>query len=197
MSDIKQQLAQHKYALLLIALLVVAKFIVVPTLAWQDATIENNRLLAKRVQKSEFAVNNQQLATESADKLVNQITLMQGLLFKHQSKSRFQLAEQKKIETLFSEHDIKITRLAWQKMIPTPEWGVTHFELRVDIEGELYDLHRLHVALESQTQWYGVENFNFKLEKLRKREQGIDLGKVTGRMNIKLFMQDPNNGNKV
>ena len=73
MASLKQQLQQHSNALLLISALIVVKFIVMPTVEWQDDTLVSNALLEKRLNKSAFAIDKktqmQQMLAQSTNQL--------------------------------------------------------------------------------------------------------------------------------
>jgi len=179
-------LKQHALALSLIALLVLIKFVIIPTLAWQELTISSNQLLQQRLNKSSYALNNEIQMQSDLIEITAQLLKIKAILFNYQSKSRFQLTEQKKLESLFEQHNIEITRLAWKLELPLPQWQVVQHEIRFDIKGLVVDLQKLQATLDSRVQWYNNDDFNFKFDKRR----GNKLGKVTGRMTIKLYMKE-------
>ena len=192
MASLKQQLQQHSNALLLISALIVVKFIVMPTVEWQDDTLVSNALLEKRLNKSAFAIDKKTQMQQMLAQSTNQLKKIQQLTFDHQATNRFQLNQQKYFEALFEEFQIEITQLVWQAAIPRNQWLLTQYEVKLRIKGALVNLQKLQAALESQPQWFASNSFNYRLEKLRKN----NLGKVTGRMSITMYMQQKTQQNE-
>ena len=99
MASLKQQLQQHSNALLLISALIVVKFIVMPTVEWQDDTLVSNALLEKRLNKSAFAIDKKTQMHQMLPQSTNQLNQL------------YQLNQEKGDENFklnLGQHDVRV-----------------------------------------------------------------------------------------
>jgi len=181
-----ESIKQYALALSFIALLILVKFVVVPVYQWQQETISSNDSLELRLTKSSYALNNKDEMKAALAKTSEKLSKIKSVLFNYQTKSKFQLAQQKKLELLFERHNIDISKVTWQLAVPLPTWQIIRYEVRFDIQGQVADLQKLQVTLDSQSKWYNNDNFNFRLDTRRDN----NLGKASGRLSLKLYMQE-------
>ncbi|GAP74600.1 hypothetical protein W04_1116 [Pseudoalteromonas sp. SW0106-04] len=109
-----KELLKYKHYLLVIAALVIAKFILTPL--WEDVLVRQNELLLKerKVLKTEQLMS----ARDSLDKYQGQLDIaafkIHPYLFSVQSDAEFKLQAQGKIEGLLKEHDCNVESIGWE-----------------------------------------------------------------------------------
>ncbi|MFT5755299.1 MAG: hypothetical protein ACI9LM_000006 [Alteromonadaceae bacterium] len=177
---------KHYPALFVIALLICVKFVIVPLFDWQNEMITTNALLTKRLVKSSAVIDNQALFQSQLSKMDKQLEKGEQLFFANSPQSLFQLAQQKKLEQLFTQHNMTINGLRWKVPITKKNWRLILNEVRFTFKGSVADLQQLQMTLESQVQWYDNYNFNYTLDERHEKK----LGQVSGRMSLKLYMRE-------
>ena len=180
-----ESLKKHSAALTFIAILIVLKFAVMPIYQWQQSTVANNALLDKRLTKSEFAIQNKQEMKAALTQLKKETDKIKEVVFSYQVTNKFQLAQQKRIESAFEDSKIQITNLSWQLPIQLHDWGLIQYEIKLRVNGEVIDMQKLQQNIESGDKWFDTSEFHFRLDKRRENR----LGKASGRMSVKLYMQ--------
>jgi hypothetical protein len=181
-----ESLKKHRLALVFIALLILAKWLIVPLYDWQQSTLASNNALAQRLAKSAYALENQQQTAATLAAQTKLLEQAENALFNYQATNSFQLAQQRLIESIFATYDMQITQLAWQIPVPLTSLPLTEYEMKLRFTGRATALAKLLSTLNSQEQWFTFDNFQFRFDKRRVKR----LGGFDGRMSIKLYMRE-------
>jgi hypothetical protein len=181
-----ESLKKHYLSLIVIILLAAIKFAVIPLLNWQNEMILSNSLLTKKLFKSSQAIDNQDLYQLELSKIEQQLNQGEQLFFNYTPQSLFQLTQQKNIEQLFNQHNIKINGFRWKVPQTKKQWQLILNEVKISFKGTVIDLQQLQMSLESQKQWFDNYDFNYTLDVRHEKR----LGKVSGRMSLKLYMRE-------
>lgn len=171
--------------IIILGLLLCSKFIFVPIYEWQLQTMSENEFKLKKLNKSNFAINNlEQLSVDLINMQLKKDSL-QPLLFDYTAENVFQLKQQQWLESLFSEKNITLTNVGWQVQVPINDWEMIQHQVKVSFSGNASDLQQLHALLESQSEWVEIIEFNHRFG----RKRAEKLGEISGYMTLRFYMR--------
>lgn len=174
---------QHGLLLSLMAILVIAKFVVVPVIDWQSNIIADIRLLEKKQAKITTVIATQDDNQKIGVKLSNIIAHVDTLFFPYQGESAFKLSQQKMLEALLAKHELKSQNIGWGIITPLDELSAVRYQLQMRFSGSSINVIEFISALESHPQLIDVIDFNLSL----KRQRDEYLGTMSGRMTLHLY----------
>jgi hypothetical protein len=171
--------------IIILGLLLCSKFIFVPIYEWQLQTMSENEFKLKKLNKSNFAINNlEQLSVDLTNMQLKKDSL-QPLLFDYTAENVFQLKQQQWLESLFSEKNITLTNVGWQVQVPINDWEMIQHQVKISFSGNASDLQQLHALLESQSEWVEIIEFNHRFG----RKRAEKLGEISGYMTLRFYMR--------
>ncbi|MFT7008487.1 MAG: hypothetical protein ACJAXJ_003027 [Colwellia sp.] len=171
--------------IIILGLLLCTKFIFVPIYEWQLQTMSENEFKLKKLNKSNFAINNLEQLSVDLTNMQHKKDSLQSLLFDYAAENVFQLKQQQWLESLFSEKNITLTNVGWQVQVPINNWDMIQHQVKVSFSGKATDVQELHVLLESQSEWVEIIEFNHRFG----RKRAEKLGEISGYMTLRFYMR--------
>jgi Tfp pilus assembly protein PilO len=180
-----QELKQHAWLLSLVALLVIAKFIIMPIFTWQDALLADIGVLTTKQKKISKVLANQHSNKQLGEKLLTTLKPVDGLFFPFQSDTRFKLSQQKMLEELLAEHNLNVGNVGWQVTTDLDMLGVTRYPISIRFTGKTADTINFIAAIERNSRHIEISKLNLTL----KGQRGEGIGRINGNVTLRLFME--------
>lgn len=189
MSVIKEK----PYLILLLALLLVAKLVILPIYEWQNSQLTELQLLKNQVSKADYAIANRELYLQKSDQLEQQWHNAKQRLFAYQPESAFKLEQQKNIEKLVTDLGLNVVGAGWLQTKNITDYGLSEYRMKLTVKGDGVKLPLLTLTIESGEQWIAIEDFNISL----RRQGKTSIGEANGQFTLVYFMlNQQGNGNK-
>jgi hypothetical protein len=186
MADLKK----HALLLSLMAMLLVAKFIVVPIFAWQQQVVSDIASKQKKLSKVDNLLAEEQSFTLVNRELSEQLGLAEQLFYPYQSSAAFKLAQQQYFEGLVIKHQVDLSTFSWQNMSEDKDLQITRYQVQIKLRGNVSNIVTLITELEAQAQRIEVHNFNISL----KGQNQQSLGKTkNARVNLRFYVRNQTN----
>jgi hypothetical protein len=183
MADLKK----HALLLSIMAMLLVAKFIVVPIFAWQQQVVSDIASKQKKLSKVDNLLAEEQSFTTVNQEFSEQLDLAEQLFYPYQSSAAFKLAQQQYFEGLVTKHQVDLSTFSWQNMSEDKDLQVTRYQVQIKLRGNVSNIVTLLTELESQAQRIEVHNFNISL----KGQNQQSLGKTrNARVNLRFYVHN-------
>jgi hypothetical protein len=183
MADLKK----HALLLSLMAMLLVAKFIVVPIFAWQQQVVSDIASKQKKLTKVDNLLAEEQGFTQVNQELSEQLSVAEQLFYPYQSSAAFKLAQQQYFEGLVTKHQVDLSTFSWQNMSEDKALQITRYQVQIKLKGNVSNIVTLITELESQAQRIEVHNFNISL----KGQNQQSLGKTrNARVNLRFYVHN-------
>ncbi|WP_299791200.1 hypothetical protein [uncultured Shewanella sp.] len=176
---------EKPYLLTLLVSLVLARFIGVPLVEWQDNQKIELQLESKRLAKAERAVANQQTIAPLLEPLREKVNQNRDRLYPYQSENAFKLEQQKQLESLIQNYGLKVSGIGWLITKQLDEFDLTLYQLQVRFMGDGVRFPNLMAELESRPKWVEVADFNFAF----RRQGKTKIGEASGQMTLNFYMQ--------
>jgi len=177
------ELKKHALLLSLMAILIIAKFIVVPIFDWQNNELQNIKLLAKKQQKITQVLNGQDNTANSNATLKSINKLGDSIFFTYQTESAFKLKQQKMFESLLAKHYVQSERIGWQVTTELPNLSATQYQLQLSVKGQTHNVVSLLAELENHNKLIEIKDFNVNF----KGQNEIALGQIFGDLTLRLY----------
>jgi len=181
------ELKQHAFLLIVVAVLLLAKFVYIPIIDWQDRTQANIIQQEKKLSKIQNILENKNLIVNENNQLTDALAITNQLFFDYQPPAAFKLSQQKKFEALLSENQLSLTQVAWEKSIDIDSLQVTHYKLGVYFKGGASNVVQFTSALEKNIPYLNVSDFVFSIKQLR----GDYIGRFVGHIIVNLYVKRP------
>lgn len=181
-----KEIKEHKLLIVILFFLLAAKFIVVPVFSWQSESIEEISLLAKRINKSDSAVQNLPDIKLQLEVMDANLSILSQHFFAYEEENSFQLKQQKWLEQQLAANNLTVLNLGWQPLLPLKKWQLLKHEVQLHFSGETLDLQSFLLDLEMQQRWINNHNFNYRFEQFDDKK----LGKMTGRITLRFYMRE-------
>jgi len=179
MNDLKK----HAFLLSIIFVLIIMKFIVLPIFEWQDDKLSNIRLLEKKQIKVQQVLANQQEYIEANDNLFTIFNQVNSVFSHYKNESAFKLAQQKNIEKLLAEFNLKSQNIGWKGVSLVEQLQLQRFQVGIQFKGKSIDVINFIIALEKQPKWIDIIDFNFSI----KGQKEGTIGRMDGRINMNMY----------
>jgi len=176
---------EKPYLLTLLVGLILARFIGMPIVEWQDNQKLELQLESKRLAKAERAVSNQQTIAPLLEPLREKVQQNRDRLYPHQSENAFKLEQQKQLESLVQNYGLKVRGIGWLITKELDEFGLTLYQLQMRFIGDGVRFPNLMAELESRAQWVEIADFNFAF----RRQSKTKIGESSGQMTLNFYMQ--------
>ena len=164
---------------LLIALLVI-KFVLVPIFDWQQEKISQIEITEQRLIKTQKVIERLPLIEEAFEKLQQQTTKQQALLFKEPTLNNFKLKLQQNIESHFAEHALKVNNFSWVAELPEQ---ISEARAEVSFDGQMKDFATLQLAIARLPQILNILQWQIRVDRM----DDESLGKVNGKLLIAAY----------
>jgi len=180
------ELKKHAMLLSFMAILIIAKLVIMPVFDWQNNQLKKIVLLEKKQQKISEVLTGQS-TTQALNIQLSKINKQgDGLFFAYQDESAFKLKQQKKLEGLLAEYDLKSERIAWQVTIEIGELMLKRYQVQIGLKGKTNKIIKLMMALESNDKRIEVKGFNVSF----KGQRDKNLGQITGKLTLQLYAKN-------
>lgn len=168
-----KDLKQHTPALLVIVVLVIARFIVVPLLDWQDNTLAEQKLLERKVYKANQLLNHKEQLIEQQALVESAIAKLTPLFYRPEDIDAFKLAEQQKIEEQLNTQSLASKRIGWQTLYQLPGTTIRRLDLEYNFEGEGSQVLQYLLELERDQHLIQTPEFSLSFRGQREGQVGI------------------------
>jgi hypothetical protein len=183
------ELKQKSWLLILLAVLVVIKFIIVPIIDWQTDSLSEIALQQKKLNKMQYLLNNQQKITDQNRQIQHILDTAQTYFFHENDEASFKLNQQKLIEQLITKFSLSSQHIGWSEVIERSPHGIDKYQVEIKVKGKTVDVIRLMADIESHTPRIAISNFNLSLN----NKLSNDLGTTDGKISLELFNYLQNN----
>lgn len=178
------ELKKHGLLLSLLAILLLAKFLLIPVIEWQDTITSDIQLLEKKSQKVDRVIAGESNTNKINLLLSEEVAKGNKLFFSHQTQSKFKLGQQKLIESLLDEYQIKSQNIGWQTPSELASLQVIRHPLQLRFSGKTLDVIKFIASVEKSQEKIEVSDFNLSL----KRQSENSLGQCDGRLTLNFYV---------
>jgi len=179
------ELKQHTLLLAFLALLLFAKFIIVPIYTWQDQQLADIGLLEKKQAKISAVLNAQNKVAQLNKELDTALKQTENLIFPYQKDANFKLNQQKMLETLLEQFNLTVQHVGWQVARSNKNALFISYPILIRFSGKTDQVVQFLAAAEMNTQRIEVNALNFTFKGQRKDA----LGRIKGSVTLMLFME--------
>lgn len=171
MNNWQVTLNQYKHYFLILAALLLANYALVPLSELQTEQQQTLALLAKKQQKlNGLIVNEQQFEHRAA--MVNQAyEELLPYMFSEKTEAQFKLKAQSKIEDVLNKADCKVERIGFKGSTQVSE-NISRWLLELRFKGDSVCMVKTSRGLETMIPNVRVESFNFNHRALKKEGEG-------------------------
>lgn len=166
---------KRKQMLSVLAVLLIARFVVVPVFDWQQQQITQIESQNNKLAKVQRVIARLPEISAELDKLQQSNQKLQALYANQASALAFKLQQQQRIEELFKVHNIEVKNFNWVAEIPGE---ITQLRAKVFFSGKSKDLALLQLAIARLPKLLNVGEWTLQI----RRMDGHSLGKVTGNL---------------
>jgi len=178
------QLLNKRIMLPILAVLLIVRFILVPIFTWQQEQIEQIDAKSQRLNKSSNVIARIPLIKESLGQLKLKNNQLQKIYYNHASLNGLKLQLQQQIETLFTQHNIKVKNFTWVAEI---SGDLIQERARISYEGTTKDFARLQLAIARLPKLLNVVQWTMNIRGMKE----LSLGKVVGRIVLTAYNVSP------
>lgn len=178
------ELKQHAWLLSIVAILVIAKFFVIPIFDWQNTVLSEITLLEKKQDKISNVLKQQDDNIRANEQLSLIITQVEQLFFPFQTEAAFKLEQQKLLESLLSKHNLASENIGWQATSRVDLLDVIRYTIQIRFTGQSTDIIEFIAALETNKQRIEVVDFNLTL----KGQQAKKLGRMNAMITLSFYV---------
>ena len=154
------EIKKHALLLTVLALMLTAKFIVVPIIIWQDQLLLEIAMQEKKLGKSDVLLSKKSDHHTINDKLKGKIAEIETLFYPYQKGSTFKLERQKKFESIIEQYQLKLKSFYWQAVSNEDNLDVMRYTVKIKITGQVSDIINMLTLLESQSHYIEIQSFN-------------------------------------
>jgi len=178
-------LRKHATMLMVLLILVVVKFIIVPTLAWQEGLISENESYQSRIDRVQALTENREQLQESLNIVDKQQTLAQSLVHQYSDEAVFKLKMQKLLDNWAAKYDVKLSNVNWLTAVELRGSDIIKYPISAKVLGPSHDVIQFISYVESLSPIVDVDSLNLNI----KRQRGRILGSIDGQLTVNLYME--------
>lgn len=156
MNDLKK----HRHLLILLAVLMVVKFVLVPIVEWQDGVISDIKFQEKKLMKVTKVLNNESNVNVVMAQLNEQLLSAKQLIHTHVPEAKFKLTQQLNFEELLAKYNLTIINIGWNSNSLIKELDVTRFQMNIRFNGNMIDIIHFYTEIEGQKPWIEIDALN-------------------------------------
>ncbi|MFT5813785.1 MAG: hypothetical protein ACI9VT_001543 [Psychroserpens sp.] len=164
---------KRKLMLGVLAVLLIARFILVPVFDWQKGKIALIAEKEQRLIKTNNVIDHVPQINLALKQLNQSNNKQQDRYFAEASTNTFKLQLQQKIEMLFSEHTLKVTNFNWVAEIPGQ---ITQARAKISFEGATTQFAMLQLAIAQLPKALNIAQWTLQVKGMNEHS----LGNVNG-----------------
>lgn len=176
---------KNKDTILIIAVLILLKFVAVPVIEWQEQKQVELHLLAKKLAKYEQIASNKNNITKDADLLSNKIYQIEKQFVDTQEVGVFELQMQQHVEAQLKEYNLRSTNIGWKPTVLVADDYLQRHILDFSFEGKTENIVTYLLALENQSHIQVITGLNL----IMTRQSAGYLSRATARVRVTFFMR--------
>ncbi|WP_462152148.1 hypothetical protein [Pseudoalteromonas xiamenensis] len=150
----------------LLCLLVVARFIVVPTLDWQNAKLDSIARLSSQTVKYEQSISKREQYKQLLQQSKEQLSVAKSYIYESDSISAFQITQQRVIEKILIDLGFTIDAFSWEVAEQIGQSARYRMTAVLHVGSNAYGAVKLESVLDSQQKWIELNKFNYRIESL-------------------------------
>ena len=177
------ELKKHRLALVFIAVLFSIKFVFVPWYEWQQALYQSNKLIQKKIEKSELLMINKDDLNCYHEQYDIALDRIKTYLYQESTGEALKLDLQKKLEQLLKVRKLNSSSIGWQNSYDYPDRPIVKHQLSLQFSGDTIDAVAFFLDLAQLPQILEYEAFNFNLL----RQRAGHLGRVSVSVRVAFF----------
>jgi hypothetical protein len=178
-------LNDRKTLLWLVAVLLIAKFIVMPVIEWQNSTLSEIHSLTKRLKKADALIANFAYLNQANQELTQALEQQRTWFFQGSESTQTQLQQLREIEGLAQKNQLNIVNSRW--LGSQHKQGYTEHRLELGINGELVNVIQLISDIESQKKPRRFDSWSVNIRGMSKNSIGRV---VNGKLVLQILVQD-------
>ncbi|ASI97588.1 GspMb/PilO family protein [Vibrio rotiferianus] len=171
----------------IVGILMLLRFGLVPLLEWQNEKWQQISSLNQRLEKSEALIERTEFIAKLETKLEAQVEKQQAQFVSGRTDDAIQLQQQKKIESLIKQHDLKMANTRWLGSVP--QGNYTEYRLEVGLNGKISDFIGFLQSLEQQATPIRLQGW---IINMRGMSEGSIGAFTTARATIRVMAKNPN-----
>jgi len=171
----------RKLMIQIIVVLLLAKFVIVPVLEWQNEQIDIVNRQSKQLNKGLKLLENKSELVEHLGKLRSELQVQSQLIAgKGESAISYQLNVQKQIEALLEKYELTSRSITW--LNPAVKGNTEEHKLELQLKGSLKNFISLIMEIEQQKPKLAVVEYKSNVSKMYPQRQ--KLGQFLGKLVI-------------
>jgi len=175
---------KRKLMLSVLAILLIARFILVPIFDWQQEQILSLEAKQQRLVKTDDIISRLPQINVKLAELKTTNLQLQARYFEHTSSNAFKLELQQKIEALFSKYELKISNFSWVVEIPNQ---ISEARAKISFEGTTANYAMLQLAIAQSPKLLNVVQWTLQIKRMNSKS----LGKVNGSLLLSAYSIAP------
>ncbi|MFD1621029.1 GspMb/PilO family protein [Thalassotalea marina] len=165
-------LQKHTLLLSILATLLVAKFIVVPIIDWQNNKVSEIRLMEKKFNKTHNVIKHASSFKDINEQLNIQLKGLEQLLHTSESESIFKLKQQEKIESLLNNHQLTSQNIGWKPSVSLNEFEIEKLTMSLSLSGDMDKILPFLWAIEVQRPYIEIDSFSITIRGQNQKSLG-------------------------
>lgn len=185
MADSTNSLMNKTSLLVIMALLLLFRFVVMPVSESQSETQSELEMVQKGLASEEALLdsplNEELVATTSADrkKLEQQFTV-------YEQESQFRLATQSQVEQIMKSNSVEVRVFTWLDSTPVVENYLYQFTAQIEIEGAITDIVQTQLDMINDIGAVGIKEFSLRPAR---RSFGYSSSKAVPRVRVSMVIE--------
>lgn len=175
---------KRKVMLGVLAVLLLARFILVPIFDWQQEQILAIETKQQRLVKTNNIIDRLPQINLALSELEANNLQQQQRYFEHASSNAFKLQLQQEIESVFTEHELKVTNFNWVVEIPGE---ISQARAKIAFEGTTANFALLQLAIAQFPKLLNIAQWTLQINRMNNRS----LGKVRGSLLLTAYNITP------
>lgn len=168
----------------LLLLLLLARFVVVPVIEWQNARWQSLQVLEKQLAKANNVLSRGEQYQQTLDALKATNDELLKHYYQQNNVNALKLSFQQELEQLVKKHNVTIRNFNWPNELPG---DITKLSAQLTVAGKTRDVASLHLDLVQHAKLIQVERFNLVIKKMKTGS----LGEVSGNLLLTIYSTTP------
>lgn len=178
---------EKKPLLLLLALLVVVKFVIYPVIDWQESTLDELKSANARLVKSSSVIENEDKLNDALSAVEAHQNVLERLISPYAEEAEFRFITQKLLSDMIDEYGMDTENIGWLSRLEITEAGLIRHQVRVVVDGKTTEVQKFVSELESNRDNILIRQFQVSL-----RYQDSDsLGRARLSLLLAFYMNKP------
>jgi len=166
---------KRKLMLVVLAVLLITRFILVPIFDWQQEQIDQIKEKEQRLVKTNNIITRLPQVELALAQLKESNQKQQARYFNQALSNTFKLQLQQKTEKLFSEHDLKVTNFNWVAEIPGQ---IMQARAKISFEGATKDFAKLQLEIAQLPKLLNIAQWTLHIKRMNDHSLGNIKGSI-------------------